>query len=75
MSNIRERIDAQWERYIRLTGENPKFVFLGYDDLDELDKTLGQVTVKYRDMYIIMAQINRHVSVGNRYSEKPKGEV
>jgi hypothetical protein len=66
---IIDKIEQQWLSYIGETGRSPLYLFLGYKDMTELDRKLGMVTFRYKDMDVVGVERERHVSCGNKYRE------
>lgn len=67
--NILDRIEDQRIGYIVETGREPKYVFLGYKEITELDKKLDMTVFRYKDMDVVGVERESHVSCGNKYQE------
>lgn len=67
--NILERIETQWLSYIGETGRSPLYLFLGHKEIAELDKALGMIIFRHKDMDVIRVDRESHVSCGNKYRE------
>lgn len=65
---IINKIEQQWLEYVKETGKTPNYLYLGCDDAAELDVAQGMVVFKYKDMWIVIVERNRHVAAGDRYS-------
>jgi hypothetical protein len=67
--SITDKIEQQWLSYVGETGRMPKYLFLGFIDMTDLDKKLGMVTFRYKEMDVVGVERERHVSVGDKYAE------
>jgi hypothetical protein len=67
--SILDQIETQWLSYIGETGRSAKYLFLGYKEIAELDKELGMITFRHKDMDVIRVDRESHVSCGNKYRE------
>jgi hypothetical protein len=67
--NIIERIEQQRIGYIVETGRDPLYLFLGFQEMAELDKKLKMITFRYSNMDVVAVQKERHISCGNKYKE------
>lgn len=67
--NIIEKIEAQWLSYVSEVGHVPRYLFLGNQEMAELDKHNSMITFVYRGMEIAGANEESHCSVGNKYNE------
>lgn len=67
--NILAQIETQWLSYIGETGRSPLYLFLGYQEITELDKALGMITFRHKGMDVIGVERESHVSCGNKYRE------
>jgi hypothetical protein len=67
---ILDRIESQRVGYIVETGRVPKYLFLGYKEITELDKKLNMTVFRYQDMDVVGCNRESHVSCGDKYTEE-----
>jgi hypothetical protein len=66
VSTVKERIDAQRVAYLRETGREPKYVFLGSSEISQLDRAEGQLVFRYKDMDVVEVIRSHCLVVGDK---------